>query len=38
MPSTIDAIDLPFQEAIDFFRDKASVTTTTSTDVYAAAH
>lgn len=38
MPSTIDAIDLPFQEAIDFFRDKASVTTRTWTDVYAAAH
>lgn len=38
MTSTTDAIDLPFDEAIRFFRDKASVTTKQWTDVYAAAH
>ncbi len=38
MTSTVSALDLPFDEAIRFFRDKASVTTQTWTDVYAAAH
>ncbi|HEV2501616.1 MAG TPA: phage minor head protein [Mesorhizobium sp.] len=32
------ALDLPFDAAIRFFRDKASVTTRSWTDVYAAAH
>lgn len=32
------ALGLPFEEAIRFFREKASVTTRTWTDVYAAAH
>lgn len=38
MADTISALDLPFDEAIRFFRDKASVTTKSWTDVYAAAH
>lgn len=33
-----EALDQPFEEAIRFFRDKASVKTRTWTDVYAAAH
>lgn len=36
--STVDAIDLPFEEAIRFFRDKANVTTKHWHDVYAAAN
>lgn len=32
------ALDLPFDAAIRFFRDKASLTTRSWTDVYAAAH
>lgn len=38
MPTTIAALDQPFEEAIRFFRQKANVTTRTWTDVYAAAH
>ncbi len=38
MPSTASALDLPFDEAIAFFRQKASVTSERWTDVYAAAH
>jgi len=38
VPSTIEALDQPFKEAIRFFRQKANVTTRTWTDVYAAAH
>ncbi|RFC63613.1 hypothetical protein DYI37_11450 [Fulvimarina endophytica] len=38
MPATIDALDLPFEEAISFFRDKTNTPTKTWTDVYAAAH
>lgn len=34
----VEGIDLPFEEAIRFFREKASVKTKTWTDVYAAAH
>ncbi|MGO4558314.1 phage head morphogenesis protein [Mesorhizobium sp. 2RAF21] len=36
--TNISALDLPFDAAIRFFRDKASVTTRSWTDVYAAAH
>lgn len=36
--ANITALDQPFEEALRFFRDKASVTTRTWTDVYAAAH
>ncbi|WP_244483349.1 phage minor head protein [Mesorhizobium sp. 1M-11] len=36
--ANISALDQPFEEAIRFFREKASVTTRTWTDVYAAAH
>ena len=38
MPTTASALDLPFDEAIAFFRQKASVPTERWTDVYAAAH
>ncbi|WP_018701409.1 phage minor head protein [Amorphus coralli] len=38
MPTTASALDLPFDEAISFFRQKTSVPTQTWTDVYAAAH
>ena len=38
MPTTASALDLPFEEAIAFFRQKANVTTEKWTDVYAAAH
>lgn len=38
MTTTISAIDLPFDEAIRFLREKANVTTRSWTDVYAAAH
>lgn len=38
MTDTVSALDLPHDEAIRFFRDKASVTTAAWTDVYAAAH
>ncbi len=34
----VQALDQPFEEALRFFRQKASVTTRTWTDVYAAAH
>lgn len=38
MSSVAEALDLPFDAAIRFFRDKANVTTRSWTDVYAAAH
>lgn len=38
MATIASAFDQPFEEAIRFFRDKASVTTKSWTDVYAAAH
>lgn len=38
MTTTAEAINLPFEEAIRFFREKASVTTRSWTDVYATAH
>lgn len=38
MTSTASGIDLPFDEAIRFFRDKANVTTDQWTDVWDAAH
>lgn len=38
MTTPAEALDLPFDDAIAFFRGKASVPTRTWTDVYAAAH
>lgn len=38
MTDTVSALDLPFDEAIRFFRQKLNMTTATWTDVYAAAH
>ncbi|KAA6204512.1 MAG: hypothetical protein DU429_07610 [Candidatus Tokpelaia sp.] len=38
MTDTVSALDLPFEQAIRFFRKKANVTTKTWTDVYAQAH
>ncbi|WP_051630410.1 phage head morphogenesis protein [Afifella pfennigii] len=38
MPTTAEALDLPFEEAISFFRQKANVPTRRWSDVYAAAH
>ena len=38
MPTTASALDLPFDEAIAFYRQKANVATERWTDVYAAAH
>lgn len=38
MTTTASALDLAFDEAIAFYRQKANVTTRTWTDVYAAAH
>ncbi len=36
--ATVEAVDLPFQEAIDFFAQKANVTTHAWTDVWQEAH
>ncbi len=38
MPDLVDAFDLPFQEAVDFFRQKARVPTSHWTDVWRIAH
>lgn len=38
MPTTASALDLPFDDAIAFFRQKVNVPTKRWTDVYAAAH
>ncbi|KAA6404512.1 phage minor head protein [Candidatus Tokpelaia sp.] len=38
MTDTVSALDLPFEQAIRFFREKAKVTTKTWTDVYAQVH
>lgn len=38
MASTLSAIDLPFDEAIDFLRQKTTVTTKSHRDVWDAAH
>ena len=38
MPTTASALDLPFDDAIAFLRQKASVPTQAWTDVYAAGH
>lgn len=38
MPNTPEALDLPFDEAIEFFRGKANVDTETWRDVWGAAH
>lgn len=38
MATTASALDLAFDEAVRFYRQKANVTTRTWTDVYAAAH
>lgn len=38
MPTTLEAIDLPFEEAISFFRQKANVGTKSYRDVWGAAH
>ncbi|NNV20661.1 hypothetical protein EHE22_09505 [Ochrobactrum pseudogrignonense] len=38
MTGTISALDLPFDEAIRFFREKINIKTQVWTDVYAAAH
>ncbi len=38
MPTTLEAIDLPFQEAIDFFRQKERIPTAHWTDVWREAH
>lgn len=38
MTTDLEAIDLPFQEAIDFFRQKARVTTQHWTDVWRTGH
>lgn len=38
MASTVGAINLPFQEAIDFLRQKTAVTTESHRDVWDAAH
>lgn len=35
---TVEAVDLPFQEAIDYFAQKANVTTRVWTDVWETAH
>lgn len=38
MTGTVSALDLPFDEAINFFRQKINIKTQVWTDVYAAAH
>ncbi len=38
LAGTVEAIDLPFQEAIDYFAQKANVTTKRWTDVWQEAH
>lgn len=38
MTNTVSALDLPFDEAINFFRQKLNMPTAVWTDVYAAAH
>lgn len=38
MPTTLDAIDLPFEEAISFLRQKTNVGTKSYRDVWGAAH
>ena len=38
MPSTAEALSLPFEEAIDFFKDKARVPSAHWTDVWRTAH